>query len=254
MFKNIVKRIVSLSLVVCLVGAMTCQTAWAKDVDTTTPGMVRAADLPSSGQLSEKDSILKFLKENPQHKQEVMKILEEKGALNPDKSIKDDLGRSERAFTADTSAASATFIGTGYEYTFAGTWDWDQTDYQTTVWVATNQSYTTPLEATINESYTKSVEIQAGVTVGYKEGLEKVFEVSAGVNLSYKQTTAASTQYGMKATLQPRTEAKIKANAIVRCYSFREQYYVLGVPVGNSQLIGVFKPIAPHWYFNTYAI
>lgn len=87
------------------------------------------------------------------------------------------------------------------------------------------------------------VELQTGVTINSKASLESAFEMQTGFNFQHKETYAASQSIGATIVLPPHTRTVLKVYPIEMCYAFREQYYVLGIPVGSSNLVGGFSPV-----------
>lgn len=63
--------------------------------------------------LSRKESVIRFMDQHPEYKDEIIKILKDNKALNADGSIKDDLGISNTA-----NSHSIASLYTGYKYTF----------------------------------------------------------------------------------------------------------------------------------------
>lgn len=188
--------------------------------------------------LTRKESVEQFLRENPQYVDKIMTILEEKDALNSDGTIKENLGISESERTAKAF--------TGYEYEFAGAREYYSSHKETTAGDFDNKS-STSMTANISQTVTYGVELQADVTIQSKVALESAFEIQSGVNFGYKVTYAASQMLGVTIVVPPNTRTVIKVYPIEICYTFREQYYVLGVPIGSSNLVGVFKPVGAKW-------
>jgi hypothetical protein len=80
--------------------------------------------------------------------------------------------------------------------------------------------------------------------------LEEVYEVNAGAKFAYTYTESATTQLGSQVSVPANTTGILEASAIKDCYGFMEQYYLLGVPVGDDNVVGVFKPTGVHWYYS----
>lgn len=97
---------------------------------------------------------------------------------------------------------------------------------------------------------TYGVELQTGVTINSKASLESAFEMQTGFNFQHKETYAASQSIGATIVLPPHTRTVLKVYPIEMCYAFREQYYVLGIPVGSSNLVGGFSPVGAKWTLN----
>jgi hypothetical protein len=234
-------------LTLCLLVAIPSQAVLAAENTASVTKLVKATDLPKDKVLTPKESVEKFIKEHPEYKKEVMDILQEKGALNPDKTIKDDLGQAKTAIASD-------FLYTGWKYTFAGSLSVDEFYLKTLVAGYTNYSYVTPLPVDLTQSYTVSVVISSTTTIGSSAGLEDAFKVNAGVTFGYSYTSAASTVYGMHPIIPVRTYAKFSANPYSTCYSYFERYYLLGIAVGSENTVGVFKPTGAHWYYEEFPV
>lgn len=196
--------------------------------------------------LSRKESVVEFIKKNPECKDEVMKILKDKGALNADGSIKDDLGISN-TLNSEVGPNSVPILYTGYYYTLAGTLDADF--YPKEILAKYTNNTNSPKNFSVSQTYTTTTSLSYEVSIGSKAKLEEVYEISAGVKFAYTYTESASTQYGTQVSVPAYTTGVLEASAIKKCYSFREQYYLLGVEVGNYNLVGVFKPTGVHWYY-----
>ncbi len=81
-------------LAICLlVIAVSGKVTFATENTAVIPNLVKATDL-SREVLTPKESVERFIEINPEYTQEVMSILKEKGALIPDNTIKEDLGKS----------------------------------------------------------------------------------------------------------------------------------------------------------------
>lgn len=237
---TVIKKLLVCVLAVCFFIATPVQAALAAENDGVAM-LEKATNLSQDEPLSKQESIKKFIKDHPEYKQEVMNILRDKGALNSDNTIKEDLGQMA------TSSKAAT-IYTGYMYTLAGTMNVDEFYLKTLVAGLSNSSYQA-IPFTLNQSYTTTVMVSSTFNIGSSVELEKVFKLQAGVSFTYSLTQAASTVYGMNPIVPARTYARISANPYSTCYSYHEQYYVLGVPVGDQKTLGVFKPTGVHWYY-----
>lgn len=197
--------------------------------------------------LSRKESVIKFMDTHPEYKDEVMKILHDKGALNSDGSIKDNLEASNDKVSKFANINSVPVLYTGYDYTFAGT---GSADFYPKEVIAKYTNYAnSPKNFSVVQTYSVSTSFYSDVTIGAKAKLNEIYEINAGVKFSYTYTQSASTQYGTQVSVPAYTTGILEASAIKQCYSFYEQYYVLGVAVGNRNIIGVFKPTGIHWYY-----
>jgi hypothetical protein len=201
--------------------------------------------------LSRKESVIEFMNKHPEYKDEVMKILSDKGALNSDGSVKNDLGISNNNMLSQSqfvTTDSYSPIYTGYEYEFAGSGPADFYPKEIVAKYTNNTSK--DKQFSVVQTYTVSTSTYSENSIGAKVSLDKIYEINAGVKSSYTYTQSAATQYGTNVSVPAYTTGVLEASAIKQCYSFFEQYYVLGVAVGNRNTIGVFKPTGIHWYYS----
>lgn len=189
--------------------------------------------------------------EHPQYENEVMEILKNKGALNLDGSIKDNLGINKLKLN---SLQTAPVLYTGYVYTFAGSGPATEGSAPKVVVAKFSNNSNKSQNFSLTQTYTATTSIYSEGSIGAKGKLDDAFEINANVSLGYTYTQSASTQYGTNLTIPAKTMGTISARAILQCYSYFEQYYVLGVAVGNKNTIGVFKPTGIHWYYNETSI
>lgn len=193
--------------------------------------------------LSRKESVIRFMNQHPEYKDEIIKILKDNKALNADGSIKDDLGISNTA-----NSHSIASLYTGYKYTFGNIVTIDSFP-QETVAKYTNYTYS-PKNFSVSQSYTVSTSFYEEASIGSKAKLEEVYEVNAGAKFSYTYTESATTQLGSQVSVPANTTGILKASPIKDCYGFMEQYYLFGAPVGDDKVVGVFKPTGVHWYYS----
>ncbi|MDU6265557.1 MAG: hypothetical protein E6600_13750 [Anaerocolumna aminovalerica] len=194
--------------------------------------------------LSRKESVIKFMNQHPEYKDEVMKILNDKGALNADGSIKDDLGISNTP-----SIYPASLLYNGYLYTLEGHGP-SYIDYPKEIIAKYTNNTSSSKNFSVSQSYTATTTFSYENSIGSKAKLEEVYEISSGVKLGYTYTESATTQYGTQVSVPAYTTGTLKASPLKDCYAFHEQYYVLGVAVGNTKVVGVFKPTGVHWFYS----
>ncbi len=198
---------------------------------------------------SVKEQIEKFIEKNPQYKDQVMEILKKNNALNPDNTIK-DIAQETTKHSGSFSTMSPPPLYTGYYYDFITTAEMDATWEKTTVWTATNYSYDTPLVCHLTETYSATAQFQTGITIGSEAKLAEAFKLKSGVEIGWTKTWAASVEFGVELSLKPRRTGTISANPIYTLYIYEEQFYIYGIPIGNSQFVSGLKPTAAHWYFS----
>lgn len=206
--------------------------------------IVQTEEKTDDTNLSRKESVIEFMKQNPEYKDEVMKILNDKGALNADGSIKENLGISN-TLTANRSVSP---LYTGYDYIFEGCGPADF--YPKEVVAKYTNKTSKPKNFSVTQNYSVSTSYYNESSIGAKAKLDEIYEINAGVTTSYTYTDSASTQYGTEVSVPAYTTGVLKASAIKQCYSFHEQYYLLGVAVGDSHVVGIFKPTGVHWYYS----
>ncbi len=217
----------------------------------TQPATINVQDIKEDDSLlSRKESVIKFMNEHPEYKNDVLEILKNKDALNSDGSIKEDFGISEntsiKSLSATTPSVSPLF--TGYNYTLQGYGPAAINYPKEYVGAFTNYS-NKPQVFSVNQKFSATTTMSTSATIGSKAGLEEVYEVNANVTLDYVLTLDASREYASTLTIPGRTTGTLYASPLKTCYAYFEQYYVLGVAVGDHNTIGIFKPVAAHWYY-----
>ncbi len=201
--------------------------------------------------LSRKESVIQFMDNHPEYKEQVMDVLKEKGALNVDGSIKDDLGMSNNMIAKDISITPYDHnnpIYTGYDYTYVNSGSVDIYPKETLAMYTNTTS--SPKNFSVNQTFTVTTSTYTDISIGSKAKLDEVYEINAGVKMGYTLTQSASTQYGTQVTVPAFHTGILEASALKQCYVYREQYYILGIEIGSPTLIGVFKPTGVHWYYS----
>ena len=202
--------------------------------------------------LTRKSSVIQFMKTHPEYKQEVMEILKNNGALNKDGSIKEDLGVSKKqkksTVTTFTQMPAPSALYTGYYYYGGSVVDLDCFPTETIAKYTNTSNYERNFQC--SQTYTVSTTFYQEATIGSKSKLTEVYEANAGVKISYSITQSASTQYGTTISVPARTTAIIEASPIKQCYGYMQQYFILGQPIGDAEVVGVYKPTGIHFYYS----
>ncbi|WP_313559261.1 hypothetical protein [Ruminiclostridium cellobioparum] len=192
-------------------------------------------------------SIDEIIKVRPDLKEKIYTVLKEKNLLNKDGSIKKDV--QIQSDNISTGVQSAAFLGTGTEYEYSGRYpnngsmlaDWTKQ----TVWQGVNKT-SQAQSFTVSNSYTQGCTISAEVSINSTAALSEALSVSAGCKLTYSITQAATQQYGATIVVPANSTRTITGKAFVICYSYYQNYYVLGALISRD-LVGVFVPTGVQW-------